>query len=93
LSNNMELTKKFEDDQRLLEEKLSKLNVENKEARKYSVATKDVLEKVIAEVSGVPLVRISSNIFTQIKNLQAVLDAQIFWPKRGYNPNFSSFKA
>jgi ATP-dependent Clp protease ATP-binding subunit ClpC len=81
LSNNMELTKKFEDDQRLLEEKLSKLNVENKEARKYSVATKDVLEKVIAEVSGVPLVRISSNIFTQIKNLQAVLDAQIFGQK------------
>jgi ATP-dependent Clp protease ATP-binding subunit ClpC len=78
LNNNLELTKKFEEDQRELEEKLSHLNVENKEARKFSVATKEVLEKVISEISGVPLVRISSNIFTQIKSLQSVLDAQIF---------------
>ncbi|NJS41518.1 ATP-dependent Clp protease ATP-binding subunit [Candidatus Gracilibacteria bacterium] len=61
-----------------LEKELAVLNVKNKEAQKSSVVTKTLLEKVISEISGVPLVRISSNIFTQINNLQSVLDNQIF---------------
>jgi ATP-dependent Clp protease ATP-binding subunit ClpC len=78
LNQDLELSQKIEDDQKKLEEKLSQLNVDSKEARKFSIATKEILEKVISEISGVPLVRISSNIYTQIKNLQKALDSQIF---------------
>lgn len=78
LNHNLELSKKFEDDQKKLEEELAKLNIQNKEFKKASLATEEVLEKVVSEMSGVPLVRISSNIFTQIKNLKESLDRQIF---------------
>ncbi|NJL96363.1 ATP-dependent Clp protease ATP-binding subunit [Candidatus Gracilibacteria bacterium] len=78
LNSNFELSEKFEKDQKKLEKELAVLNVKNKEAQKSSVVTKTLLEKVISEISGVPLVRISSNIFTQINNLQSVLDNQIF---------------
>jgi ATP-dependent Clp protease ATP-binding subunit ClpC len=78
LSQNIELSKKFELDQKVLEEQLAKLNVESKEIRKFSMVTQDLLEKVVSEVSGVPMVRISSNVYTQIKSLKNSLDMQIF---------------
>ncbi|MEI6729044.1 MAG: ATP-dependent Clp protease ATP-binding subunit [bacterium] len=78
LSQNIELSKKFEDDQKRLEEQLAKLNIESKEIRKFSMVTLDLLEKVVSEVSGVPIVRISSNVYTQIKSLKSSLDMQIF---------------
>jgi len=78
LSRNLELSNKFSNDQKDLEQRLSKLNIQNKETKKFSVATKDIIEKVVSEMSGVPLVRVSSNIYTQIKNLKNALDNQIF---------------
>jgi ATP-dependent Clp protease ATP-binding subunit ClpC len=78
LTHNVELSQRFEEDQKKLEEELAKLNIQNKESKKSSIVTKDVLEKVISEMSGVPLVRISSNIYTQIKSLKDSLDRQIF---------------
>jgi ATP-dependent Clp protease ATP-binding subunit ClpC len=78
LSHNLELTQRFEEDQKKLEEELAVLNVQNKESKKSSIATKEILEKVVSEMSGVPIVRISSNIYTQIKSLKENLDRQIF---------------
>ncbi|MEM1311866.1 MAG: ATP-dependent Clp protease ATP-binding subunit [Patescibacteria group bacterium] len=78
LNHNLELTQKFEEDQKKLEEELAVLNVKNKESKKASLATKEMLEKVVSEMSGVPIVRISSNIYTQIKSLKDSLDRQIF---------------
>ncbi len=78
LNQNFELSEKFEQDQRELEQKLSSLNVPNKEAKEKSVVTLELLEKVVSEISGVPIVRISNNIFTQIKDMKKALDQQIF---------------
>lgn len=81
LNQNFEISEKLERDQKALEKKLADLNVKNKEAQKRSIVTESLLEKVVSEMSGVPLVRISSNIFTQIKHLQTSLDSQIFGQK------------
>lgn len=81
LNQNFELSKKFEIDQKKLEEKLAKLNAGNKDKKELGLVTKEMLERVVAEMSGVPLVRISSNIQTQIKNLKFVLDSKIFGQK------------
>jgi ATP-dependent Clp protease ATP-binding subunit ClpC len=78
LQNNIELSQKFEDEQKVLEQKLSQLNLPNKENRPQAVVSEAILEKTVSEASGVPLVRVSSNIFTQIKFLQEALDKQIF---------------
>ena len=78
LNQNFELSEKFEVDQRELEHKLASLNVQNKEAKEKSIVTLDLLEKVVSEISGVPIVRISNNIFTQIKDMKKALDQQIF---------------
>jgi ATP-dependent Clp protease ATP-binding subunit ClpC len=78
LSKNFELSEQFEKDQKELESKLSTLNSQNKKLAKLAIVNKEMLEKVVSEVSGVPLVRISSNIYTQIKNLKSTLDNQIF---------------
>ncbi len=78
LNNQRELSEKFEKDQKGLEQKLADLNVKNKEAQQKSIVTKPLLEQVVSEVSGVPMVRISSNIYTQIKNIKQILDRQIF---------------
>jgi ATP-dependent Clp protease ATP-binding subunit ClpC len=78
LNRNVELSNKFEFDQKQLEERLAKLNMENKESQKSSIVTKSLLEKTISEISTVPLVRISSNIFTSIKGLEDALSSQIF---------------
>lgn len=91
-NQNLELSKKFEEDQKQLEQKLSQLNKDSKEVRKFSVATREVLEKVVSEMSGVPLVRISSNIYTQIKNLQDAIDAQIFGQKEATTEITSALK-
>ena len=92
LNHNLELSNKFEEDQKKLEEELAKLNVENKETKKTSTVTLDVLEKIISEVSGVPLVRITSNIFTQIKSLQGSIDRQIFGQQEATNQISQSLK-
>ncbi len=81
LSENYEVSQKLELDQKALEKKLADLNAKNKEAQKRSIVTESLLEKVVSEMSAVPVVRISSNIFTQIKNLEGGLDSQIFGQK------------
>ncbi len=78
LNNNFELSEKFEKDQKKLEEELSKLNVKEKEDKKKAVVSLPVIEKVVSEMSGVPLVRISSNIYTQIKSLEKAIAHQIY---------------
>jgi ATP-dependent Clp protease ATP-binding subunit ClpC len=78
LNQNFELSEKFEKDQKELESQLAELNVQNKEAKKLSVVTYPLLEKVVSEMSSVPLVRVSSNIFTQIRELKKTLDMQIY---------------
>ena len=81
LSKDLERSSQLEKDQKELEQKLADLNVKNKEAQKRSIVTQPLLEKVISEMSGVPLVRISSNIFTQIKSLEESLNNQIYGQK------------
>lgn len=78
LDQNFELSRKFEEEQKELESKLATLNQPNKSGLPRPTVTIELLERTVAEVSGVPVVRVSSNIFTQIKTLQAVLDKQIF---------------
>jgi len=78
LNNQPELSKKFETDQRKLEEKLAKLNTKNVKNSKKSIVTSALLEKTISEVSGVPLVRVSSDIYQQIGNLSGALEKQIY---------------
>ena len=81
LNDDHATSSKLEQDQKELEQKLADLNVKNKEAKKRSVVTQNLLEKVVSEMSGVPLVRISSNIFTQIKSLEESLNNQIYGQK------------
>jgi ATP-dependent Clp protease ATP-binding subunit ClpC len=78
LEQNFELSKKFEDEQKQLEQQLAILNQPNKNKNLTVKVNEDLLERTVSEVSGVPLVRVSSNIFTQIKYLQEGLDKQIF---------------
>jgi ATP-dependent Clp protease ATP-binding subunit ClpC len=78
LNNDTELTQKIAAQQQALETGLSDLNSHTRNEKLESIVTIDVLDKVISEMSGVPLVRISSNVFTQIKSLQDSLDKQIF---------------
>jgi ATP-dependent Clp protease ATP-binding subunit ClpC len=78
LNQNLELSEKFEKDQKNLEQKLAELNVKNKEAQQMSIVTESLLEQVVSEISGVPMIRISSNIYTQIKSLKGSLDNQIY---------------
>ena len=76
INNNSSLAQKLEDEQKVLELKIASLNTQN--SKNNIKVTKDILEKTVAEVSGVPLVRISSNIFTKIKFLDEVVQTQIF---------------
>jgi ATP-dependent Clp protease ATP-binding subunit ClpC len=78
LSNNSDLSQRFELEQKGLEEKLADLNVKNKELKKTVFVTREILDKVVSEMSNVPLVRISSNIYTKIKELDNALNTQIF---------------
>jgi ATP-dependent Clp protease ATP-binding subunit ClpC len=78
LSNNSDLSQRFELEQKGLEEKLADLNVKNKELKKTVFVTREILDKVVSEMSNVPLVRISSNIYTKIKELDNSLNTQIF---------------
>jgi ATP-dependent Clp protease ATP-binding subunit ClpC len=78
LSNNPDLSQRFELEQKALEEKLAELNVKNKKLKKTVFVTREILDKVVSEMSNVPLVRISSNIYTKIKELDNALNSQIF---------------
>ena len=78
LSNNSDLSEQFGIEQKGLEEKLAELNVKNKELKKTVFVTQEILDKVVSEMSNVPLVRISSNIYTKIKELDSSLNTQIF---------------
>jgi len=49
-----------------------------KKLNKKSIVTLELVEKVVSEISGVPMVRISNNVFTQIKDMKKALDQQIF---------------
>lgn len=81
LNQDYEKSEKIEVKQKELEGQLSELNVHNREAKKLSVVTQDILNRVISEMSGVPMVRISSDIFVQIKDLEKTLNQQIFGQK------------
>jgi ATP-dependent Clp protease ATP-binding subunit ClpC len=78
LQQNFELSEKFEKDQKALENQLAELNVKNQKAKELSVVTKQIIEKVISEMSGVPINRISSDIYTQIKDIKTKIDTSIF---------------
>lgn len=78
LQQNFELSEKFEQDQKTLENQLAELNIKNQKAKKLSIVTRQIIEKVVSEMSGVPLNRISSDIFTQIKDIQSKIDESIF---------------
>jgi ATP-dependent Clp protease ATP-binding subunit ClpC len=76
ISNNSSLAQKLEEDQKVLELKIAGLNTQD--TKNNIKVTKEILEKTVAEVSGVPLVRISSNIFTKIKFMDETISTQIF---------------
>ncbi len=78
INQNNELSSKFEEEQKKLEQELTRLNIQSKQAKNQAVVTLSILEKVISEMSGVPLVRVSSNIYTRIRDLQIALEKQIF---------------
>lgn len=78
LQQNFELSEKFEKDQKNLESQLAELNIKNQKAKELSVVSRQIIEKVISEMSGVPLARISSDLFTQIKEIQTKVSAQIY---------------
>jgi ATP-dependent Clp protease ATP-binding subunit ClpC len=78
LSQNYELSKEFEENQKQLENKLGDLNKHSQEVSDVSTVSKELVEKVVSEISGVPLVRVSSDVNTQINSLPEILEKQIF---------------
>jgi len=78
LNNQNDLSKKIEKDQKKLEEELAKLNAKNVKHQQKSVVSMPLLEKTVSEMSGVPLVRISSDIYQQISHLEGALGKQIY---------------
>ncbi len=78
LEEKLDLTKEFEETQRDLELKLGDLNKQSQERIASTVVTEDIVNRAISEISGVPLVRISSSVFSQINNLPQILEKQIF---------------
>jgi len=92
LSQNFDLSKKFEEEQKTLEEKLINLNVHNKENQNSLRVTDEILEKTVSEMSGVPLVRVTSNIFTQIKYLESSLEQKIYGQKEATSQIISALK-
>ena len=78
LEQNFELSKKFEIEQKTLEQDLILLNEPSKSKAAMATVSKSLLEKTVSEISGVPIVRVSSNIYSQIKLLEPKLNNQIF---------------
>jgi ATP-dependent Clp protease ATP-binding subunit ClpC len=78
VANKHDEIERLEQRQKELEEQLSRMNAGANKASKYSTVTKEVIEQTTADLSGVPLVRISSSIYTQVKNLDEILERQIF---------------
>jgi ATP-dependent Clp protease ATP-binding subunit ClpC len=85
IQNDPLLKEQFEEDQRKLEGELAKLEMESKKPIPKIKATLPALEQTVSEVSGVPLVRVSSNIFTQVRTLEESLNSQIFGQKEASN--------
>jgi ATP-dependent Clp protease ATP-binding subunit ClpC len=85
LKGEKKIAQDFEKEQKTLELELSELNKENKKTQQQAVVTKAILEKTTAELTGVPLIRISSNIFTQIKSLSESLKTQLFGQEEAIN--------
>ncbi|HEY9886394.1 MAG TPA: ATP-dependent Clp protease ATP-binding subunit, partial [Vampirovibrionales bacterium] len=85
IKNNDELKTKFELDQRKLEEELAKLESDSKKPIPKIEVDLATLESTISQITGVPLVRISSNIFTQVKSLTDTLDMQIYGQQEATN--------
>lgn len=81
LEQKLELTKEFEETQKELESKLGELNKDSQERTLSAVVTEEVVDRVISEISGVPMIRVSSNVFTQINNLPEILNKQIYGQK------------
>ncbi len=77
LAGNAELAAELAENQKDLETRLSKLNQATPQSSRVHV-TKQTLEQTISEMSGVPLMRISSDIFTQIRELSPRLNSVIF---------------
>lgn len=61
-----------------LEQQLSDLNLDNQKLKKNSIVSEEILDKTTSEISGVPIVRISANVFTQIQTLSEKLKAVLF---------------
>ena len=79
LNSNIELSEKFATEQKSLEMTLINLNKSGSETKeKLGSVTNQILEKTVSEITGVPLVRISSDIFSQVKFLKESLDTKIF---------------
>jgi ATP-dependent Clp protease ATP-binding subunit ClpC len=76
IANNQTLAQKLEEDQKLLELKIAGITTQN--IKDNIKVTRDILEQTVAEVSGVPLVRVSSSIFTKIKFLDETIATKIF---------------
>lgn len=64
--------------QKGLEAQLADLNVDNQILKKNSIVNEEILEKTVSEISGVPMVRVSANIFSQIKELSNKLKLDLF---------------
>jgi ATP-dependent Clp protease ATP-binding subunit ClpC len=75
-----------------LEGQLSELNVDNQKNKKHSVVTEEILEKTTSEISGVPMVRISKDIFSQIQELSGKLKQEIFGQEEAVETVSSSLK-
>ena len=78
LEQNFELSKKFEHEQKSLENQLSVLNQSSKDSKPKPTVNQELLEHTVSMISNVPVVRVTSNIFTQVKYLENTLNNQIF---------------
>lgn len=75
-NNELEKVKELEKTKKALENELSKMDITKNSYRPE--VTKHSLESAVSEISGVPLLRISSDIFTQIRELKPTLEKKIF---------------
>ena len=78
VNKDLVLSKKYSEEQKTLEDKLVNINLSKKEQEKQVNVTQHLLENAVSQISGVPLARVSSSVYTKIKKMEDGLNHYIF---------------
>jgi ATP-dependent Clp protease ATP-binding subunit ClpC len=92
MNKDVDLAARLGDLQTGLEQQLTELNIDNQKLKKNSVVTEEILEKTTSEISGVPMVRVSQNIFSQIQELSSKLKMDLYGQEEAIDTVANSLK-